>query len=138
MDLEISAPATMTALLACSERIGHFGAAANLDPEVIARARIIVEELFSNTIKYGYGGECERQIRLRLRRVRGRNLTVVYEDDAPRFDPTQWEPDPAQPKAVESLREGEAGIALLFGLARTVAYQPRRGGNRLIVGFGPE
>lgn len=135
MDLEISAPATLTALLASSERIGHFCAAANLDPEIIARVRIVVEELFSNTIKYGYQGECERPVRLRLKRSTGGAVTLTYEDDAPPFDPTAWRPDPRRPLAVDDLRPGEAGLDLVFGLAEGATYAARRGGNRLTLTF---
>lgn len=136
MILEIELPATHSALLACLETIEDFGASANLPPDLVARARIVVEELYTNTIKYGYGGECERRVWLRLS-AEGR-LTVVYEDEAPLFDPTSWLTSAAgedHPSAAESLREGEAGLALMFGLASSVAYEPRADGNRLIVIF---
>ena len=131
--LEIELPATHRALLSCLETIGDFGAAAKLAPDLVARARVVVEELYSNTIKYGYGGECERRVSLRLR-AHGA-LTLVYEDDCPPFDPTTWG-GADRPSAAESLREGEAGLALLFGLAASVAYEPLPNGNRLVVVFG--
>ena len=34
-------------------------------------------------------------------------------------------------------REGEAGIALVLGLATAVAYEPMIGGNRLVLTFAP-
>lgn len=134
MNLEIEMTATHRALLACLETIGDFGAAAKLAPDLVARARIVIEELYSNTIKYGYGGECDRRVWLGLS-ARG-GLTVTYEDDAPTFDPTPWAlPTDGRPSAAESLREGEAGLALIFGLASSVAYEPRADGNRLVVVF---
>ena len=137
MTLDIELSATHGDLLACLETVGHFGVAAKVGPEVMARARIVIEELYSNTIKYGYGGECERRVALRLCGGRPPEvaLTVVYEDDAPPFDPTGWNCRDSRPSAAESLREGEAGLALLFGLASGVAYEPRADGNRLIVVF---
>jgi len=133
--LEIELPATQGALLACLETIGDFGAAAKLAPDLVARARIVVEELYSNTIKYGYGGECERRVGLRL--CAQGPLTLTYEDDAPSFDPTAWNEDGRTLSAAEALRVGEAGLALMFGLASSVAYDPRPGGNRLVVVFDP-
>jgi anti-sigma regulatory factor (Ser/Thr protein kinase) len=134
MNLEIELPATRHALLSCLETIGDFGAAARLPADIIAKARIVVEELYSNTIKYGYRGECDRRVWLRL--AAAGSLTVIYEDDAPAFDPTVWATDGAgRHSAVESLREGEAGLALMFGLATSVAYEPRAEGNRLVVIF---
>jgi serine/threonine-protein kinase RsbW len=137
MNLEIELPATHSALLSCLETIGEFGAAAKLPPDVVAKARIVVEELYSNTIKYGYGGECDRRVWLRLSAEA--SLTVIYEDDAANFDPTTWltpaDEGDGRLSAAESLREGEAGLALMFGLASSVAYEPRAAGNRLVVIF---
>jgi len=131
--VEIELPATHGALLACLETIGAFGAAARLAPDLVARARIVIEELYTNTIKYGYGGECQRRVALRLS-CEG-PLTLIYEDDAPSFDPTGWNEDGRVLSAAEALRVGEAGLALLFGLATSVAYEPRPAGNRLVVVF---
>jgi anti-sigma regulatory factor (Ser/Thr protein kinase) len=138
MSLEIDLPATHGALLACLETIGDFGAAAKLAPDLVARARIVVEELYSNTIKYGYGGECERRVGLRLcaAAAHGGPLTLTYEDDCPPFDPTSWNDGGRSLSAAEALREGEAGLALMFGLASSVAYESRQSGNRLVVVFG--
>ena len=135
--LEIELPATLGALLSCLQTIGDFGAAARLAPDLVARARIVVEELYSNTIKYGYGGECERRVGLRLRAADalGGSLTLTYEDDAPWFDPTSWNDGLRSLSAAEALREGEAGLALMFGLASSVAYESVESGNRLVVVF---
>ena len=135
MNVEITTPAKLTALLMCSERIGHACASANLDPDVIARARIVLEELFLNTIRYGYGGECERPVRLAIRRGRGSSLTLVYEDEAPPFDPVAWRERPDRRFAADVLREGEAGLDLMFGLATSLDYEPTDGGNRVTVSF---
>jgi anti-sigma regulatory factor (Ser/Thr protein kinase) len=135
MNVEISAPARLTSLMACSERVGHACASANLDPDLIARARIVLEELFLNTIVYGYGGECERPVRLALRRERGSTLTLVYEDEAPSFDPVAWRDRPDRAFAADVLREGEAGLDLVFGLASRLDYEPTDDGNRVTVSF---
>ena len=135
MNVEISAPAKLTALLSCSEHIGHACASANLDPDVIARARIVLEELFLNTIRYGYGGECDRPVRLALHRGRGATLTLVYEDEAPPFDPVAWRARADRVFAADVLREGEAGLDLMFGLATSLSYEPTGEGNRVTVSF---
>ena len=85
-DLEVSFPATTSGMVAALRTIEHSGVAWNLDADLIGRLSIIVEELFSNTIKYGYGQECDLPVRLRLAAIPV--LTLVYEDDAAPFDPT--------------------------------------------------
>ena len=135
MNLEITTAARLTALLSCSEHVGHACASANLDPDMIARARIVLEELFLNTIRYGYGGECERPVRLALHRGRGMALTLVYEDAAPPFDPVAWRERPERAFAADDHREGEAGLDLMFGLASSLDYETTGAGNRVTVSF---
>ena len=126
-------PATLSALIACLETIGEFGGAAKLSPDIVGRARVVVEELFSNTIKYGYGRECDRPVRLTLTAAAG--LVLVYEDEAPAFDPSSWRSAGPARSAAEAPRVGEAGLALLFGLSSSVAYETAAVGNRLVVTF---
>jgi anti-sigma regulatory factor (Ser/Thr protein kinase) len=131
--LEIEALARTSALIASLATIGEFCDARNLGPDVAARVRIIVEELFLNTIKYGYATECDRPVRLSLEAAPG--VILTYEDDAPAFDPTLWAGGDGRRAGEDTLRLGEAGLDLLFGLATHVDYQPREAGNRLVVTF---
>ncbi len=94
----------------------------------------MVEELFTNTIKYGYGGECDRAVRIGLSAVP--LLTILYEDDAPLFDPTEWKSKEDEGVLPDQRPEGQAGIAMVMGLCATAVYQARDGGNRLILRFG--
>jgi serine/threonine-protein kinase RsbW len=53
--------------------------------QAAARVRLVIEELFTNSIQHGYGGECDTPIRIALAMIDG-YLTVQYEDSAPPFD----------------------------------------------------
>jgi len=99
-----------------------------LPREKISRLKVVVEELFSNTIKYGYGGECERPVRIWLRC--SPRIELVYEDAAPPFDPTTWRETPSSRGGV-----GRKGIVLVLGLAESVRYERLREGNRLTLRF---
>jgi anti-sigma regulatory factor (Ser/Thr protein kinase) len=132
-DLEVDATATRAALLTTLETIGRFALAGNLQPDIAARVRVIVEELFLNTIDHGYGGECPRPVRLRL--GGGCPCVLIYEDEAPPFDPGAWLAKDNRPAAVARLSEGEAGIAMLFGLSSSVTWEALPVGNRLVVTF---
>lgn len=129
-DLEVSFPATMSGMVAALETIEHSGAIWNLGAELVARLRIIVEELFSNTIKYGYGRECDLPVRLRL--SVGLVATLIYEDDAAPFDPTRWTygDDGLAP---DERPEGQAGIKMVLGLSASATYLPRPLGNCLVL-----
>ena len=126
-DLDEVFPATTEGLHNALTAIEQFCAGRNLDANLVSRARIIVEELFSNTIKYGYGGECDRPVRLRLSNDNVLKLTL--EDEAAKFDPTRWRPDHPADLPLERRPEGKAGIALVLGLAAHIRYIAREKGN---------
>ena len=105
----------------------------NINADLVSRALIVVEELFSNTIKYGYGGECAQAVRLGLAPLP--RLTITYEDDAPLFDPTGWKAPDNEALAPEDRPEGQTGIAMVTGLCASAVYQPRTCGNRLVMTF---
>jgi serine/threonine-protein kinase RsbW len=130
-DLVIDVPATRAALRSCLDRMLESCTRSKLPRDTTSRLQIVVEELFSNTIKYGYGGECERPVHLRLRC--SPRIELVYQDEAPPFDPTAWR-DPA-PHAAPEERVGLQGIPLILGLAKSVRYERLRGGNRLTLRF---
>jgi anti-sigma regulatory factor (Ser/Thr protein kinase) len=111
----------------------QFRTARNLDAGALARARVVAEELISNTIKYGYRGECDRPIRLRL--SAGPVLTMVYDDAAEPFDPTQWRPKPEWTILNPERPAGLRGIDLVLGLSSAVDYRALPDGNRLVITF---
>jgi anti-sigma regulatory factor (Ser/Thr protein kinase) len=121
-DLDLSVPATTRGL---SQALNALEAICR-EVSLLSRGRIVLEELFTNTIKYGYGGECERPVRLSLR-LEGA-LTLVIEDEAPLFDPTVWTPPPGSPERI-----GQAGIAMVMGLSSQVSYQALANGNRITI-----
>ena len=129
-DLVLDLSATTSGLHECLDRIEQSCAGWNLPRAMVARLRIVVEELYSNTIKYGYGAANRGPVRLRLR---GKpTIELVYEDEAPPFDPTAWQPpaDAAQLGGV-----GQKGIALILGLAASARYERLPDGNRMTLGF---
>jgi len=133
-ELEWRYAAKTDSLYAALSAIEQACMAWNIDAALISRARIVVEELFSNTIKYGYGKECDAVIRIRL--SASPRLTLVYEDDAPLFDPTRWKSLADEHVRPDERPEGRAGIAMVMGLCATAVYQPRDGRNALTMTFG--
>ena len=129
-DLVLDLSATTSGLRECLDRIEQSGAGWNLPRAMVARLRIVVEELYLNTIKHGYGGETGGPVRLRLRSQPA--VELVYEDEAPPFDPTAWQPAGGM---AQSGIVGQKGIALILGLAATVRYERLPDGNRMTLGF---
>jgi serine/threonine-protein kinase RsbW len=132
-ELKLDYPARISALHAALDAIEQACNTWKVDTALISRARIVVEELFSNTIKYGYGGECERPVRLSL--TPRPELTLTYEDEAPAFNPLAWKAKPDEALPLQDRPIGQAGIAMVTGLAAHVSYQRRGGANCLTVIF---
>ena len=129
--LKLDCPAKKHALHTALDTIEKACDTWKIDSALVSRARIVVEELFSNTIKYGYGGECERPVRLSL--VPHPRLTLTYEDEAPAFNPLAWKPEADEP--LEDRPIGQAGIAMVIGLSASTKYERRNGANCLSVIF---
>jgi anti-sigma regulatory factor (Ser/Thr protein kinase) len=78
---------------------------------------MIIEELVSNSIKHGYGGECDQRLVLALH-ARPNGLTLIYSDQAPPFDLSRKAAsDPTDDQI------GGLGINLILGMTRNIRYQ---------------
>ena len=105
--------------------------------QAIARAvelklTLVLEELITNTIEHGFGGEGDAPIRVALR-VSDAGVELSYEDTAPAFDPLAHEAlDPAAiDAALEDRPVGGLGIRLISQLAREARYAREGDRNRL-------
>jgi serine/threonine-protein kinase RsbW len=130
-DLDLSVPATTRGLRAALQSLDEACVARNVEADLVSRARIVIEELFTNTIKYGYGGECDRPVRLSL--SVDRTITVTFEDEALPFDPTAWTVAKDIYETPSDRPVGQAGIALILGLSSSVSYLPLPNGNRITI-----
>lgn len=100
---------------------------AGLAPGVVARAELILEELLRNSILHGHGGDSAHSVWVGVDGVR-----LVYEDEAPAFNPLTQGPapsDPARPTA--ELAVGGVGLLLIRQLGGAVAYRYLEGRNRI-------
>lgn len=96
------------------------------------RLRLVIEELFTNSIQHGYRGECDKTIRIALAMIDG-HPTVQYEDSAPAYDPlARLSSLPSD--QVTSLAAPPAdglGVYLVGKLAYGARYEYEDGRNRL-------
>ncbi len=132
-ELKLDCTARIDALHAALDAIEQACITWKIDRSLVSRARIVVEELFTNTIKYGYGGECDKPVRLTLQPFP--DLTLVYEDEVPPFNPLTWKSEPDVASPLEEQPIGLAGIAMVVGLSANVSFQCRDGANRLTIIF---
>ena len=96
------------------------------------RLTLMVEELFTNTVEHGHGGDSEAAVRLELRHD-STHVELFYEDRAVAFDPLSRVVDlPGEgPAGLDARRVGGVGIVLVTHMATTSRYTYEDGCNRL-------
>jgi serine/threonine-protein kinase RsbW len=111
-----------------------FGRALGLSRDDVLRIVLVVEELFTNTVKHGYGRECDEPIEVTLE-SRGEIVTLHYRDAAARFDPLDCldAARAALDAPLEARPDGGLGMPIVAGLARDISYAFADGRNCLKV-----
>ncbi|MEO7729318.1 MAG: ATP-binding protein [Burkholderiales bacterium] len=99
------------------------------------RLVLIVEELFSNSIEHGYGGDCDQPVWLTLA-PGPEGCGLVYEDAAPAHDPFTGTADPKLERSMESRPVGGLGV-FLIGHFCSLKRHERRGEHNVIELFVP-
>lgn len=90
---------------------------------------VVLDELLTNIIKYGYDVPGEHTIHVDLT-LRERQLLLVVDDDARAFNPLD-RPDPDVNASLEDRKIGGLGIYFVKKLMDTVDYERRDGHNVL-------
>lgn len=92
-------------------------------------ARLVIDEVVSNCVKYGYSDSSEHHIEIELGHD-GENILVAVIDDGHPFNPLEHpEPDTSLP--IEERPIGGLGIHLLRKMADRIEYERSNGRNRL-------
>ncbi len=132
IDRIATVPARMESLAQALAFVDAFCAECSVARNDALRIALIVEELFTNTVVHGHGGDCDAPIRIGLG-ADAVHLELVYEDTAPPFDPlaraarstVDLEADVADRPV------GHLGLALVVQMAARCSYQRETGLNRL-------
>lgn len=100
--------------------------------EVEQRLSLVLEELFTNTVRHGHRGDSEARVHITL--LAGDDeVSVLYEDEAPPFDSV------AAGRAVAAMLDlpvaqrpdGGMGLSLVLGMTGSARHEPLAAGNRL-------
>lgn len=122
--------ARMAALAEAVDFVEAAGEALGVGRDERLRLALIVEELFTNTVEHGHGGDSDASITVELF-VDGDRLVLHYEDRAPPFDPRE-RADPADLQGdVDERRVGGLGVHLITRFAARIDHAHDGGGNRL-------
>lgn len=98
------------------------------------RLSLVLEELFTNTVRHGHRGDSEAPVWLALSAV-DRTLKLTYEDTAPPFNPYGKFPDASPDITLRMRKIGGLGVLLTRKLAASREYAYLYGRNRIRLGF---
>jgi len=125
--------ARLAQLVAVSVFIEEYCLLRALPREAALRLTFIVEELFTNSVLHGYGGESDASIWVGLSGA-GDMVELRYEDAAPPYDPLRRLQEgyaaPLQ-STVSGRPIGGLGVFLVAQLAQNARYVHAQGRNRL-------
>lgn len=109
---------------------------AGLPDMLIMRLVLVIEELFTNTIKHGYRRESKRPVKIALG-VQGRSAVLDYRDRGPPFDSVRTMEICAEQNA--PLRVGGLGLFLIQSISGKAVYANEERWNivRLEISDGP-
>ena len=107
-----------------------FCAAGGVQRAECLRLNLVLEELFTNTVKHGHKGDCNAPVWIGLTRADGAVL-VVYEDKAPPFNPYARLSEPVVDTTVSMRKIGGLGVLLTNELAASRDYAYLFGRNRI-------
>ena len=127
-------PARMAGLAEAIAWVETFCRACGVSGDDSLRLSLVVEELFTNTVTHGYGGESEAPVRIGLR-ADPAEIELSFEDEAPPFDPLAHLAGSAAAVggAGPDRPVGRLGIALVVGMALRIDYARDGGCNRIRV-----
>jgi serine/threonine-protein kinase RsbW len=126
--------ARMDGLVQVSTFVAAFCTANQVSGADGLRLTLVVEELFTNTVIHGHGGDSDAPVQLSLHAEPTR-LVLTYEDTAPAFDPLAFlaqagiqTDDDVAAGAMSCL-----GLRLVVNIASKVGYRREDGRNRLCI-----
>jgi anti-sigma regulatory factor (Ser/Thr protein kinase) len=123
-------PARIDALAQVTAFVEEVAGLAQFSRHDCLRLTLVLEELFTNTVEHGYGGDSEASVQIACDVERGR-VAVTYEDAAPGFDLLASIPRPAESPAPPDPAPGKLGLVLVARMAAELDYQRTMGKNRI-------
>jgi anti-sigma regulatory factor (Ser/Thr protein kinase) len=113
------------------KQVDAFGQRNNLPSKSVFSINLVLDELLTNTISYGYADKATHTIEIRLE-LRDGQLNLEIIDDARPFDPRGVKP-PKKMGALKDLPLGGRGIYLVRSYTDDLTYQRKRGRNHVTV-----
>jgi serine/threonine-protein kinase RsbW len=122
--------ARLDRLRALREFLESFCAEASIPHDQCLRLNLVLEELFTNTVRHGHRGDSNAPVWVTLSGDAA-SLQLTYEDSAPPFNPYGTPPDAPPDTTVKMRKIGGLGVLLTRKLAVSREYAYLYGRNRI-------
>jgi serine/threonine-protein kinase RsbW len=124
----LTIPADAEAMSLVRDFAASFAVEHQLPDDEVARVLIILEELLTNTVKYGYpASDCRGHVEISMELVQTR-LTIQFVDDAREFDPFAHALQEVSDNS-DARQIGGLGLYVVRALAHEKRYQRASGRN---------
>ena len=127
-----SFPAKMSVFRHLKKHIDDFCRGARLSAADRHRLTLVAEELFSNTVRHGHGGDSDAPVEITLE-AGPSAVTLTYVDTAPEYDSLEAAMRTDIESTINQRRIGGLGMALTFALAESAHYSFADGRNRIVI-----
>jgi serine/threonine-protein kinase RsbW len=124
-------PARLDRLRALRQFLESFCGEAALSRDHCLRLNLVLEELFTNTVRHGHRGDSDTPVWVTLATAGPDALNLTYEDTAPPFNPYGTPPDAPPDTTVKMRKIGGLGVILTRKLAASREYAYLYGRNRI-------
>jgi anti-sigma regulatory factor (Ser/Thr protein kinase) len=123
-------PARLSAFSEVVALLEEFGLNAGLGREDAMRLLLIVEELFTNTVRHGHGGDSDAPVDVTLSTAAA-HVQLTYEDTAPQYDPLAAARHADISSPLEHRPVGGLGMLLTVTMSSDARYVHVNGRNRV-------
>ena len=123
-------PARLARMRELRAFLEDFCASSSVPGDTCLRLNLVLEELFTNTVRHGHGGDCDAPVWVALARRSGQ-VRLTYEDAAPPFNPYARLPARAPDTTLEMRKLGGLGVLLTREMAASHDYSYIFGRNRI-------
>ena len=123
-------PAKLAELRSLRLFVEGFCAEAHVGRDHCLRLNLVLEELFTNTVRHGHQGDSDAPVWVVLSAAPGL-VSLTYEDNAPPFNPYGRPPAASPDTTVKMRKIGGLGVLLTQKLAAFREYAYLYGRNRI-------
>lgn len=130
-------PARLDAFDAIREQLESSVSALGWQSGDIHRCTLVLEELFTNSVKYGTPAGADNHVYLRIIPAADRSVVLTYEDRAPQYDPFAEVSTAHTDPNIDRRNVGGLGVPLILRLTEEARYSVLPAGNRITLVFRP-